>query len=143
MVGKAVPLDAPPTGVFGNILTNEICDVTKGFVSVFGVFCKSTLRLGFAEVFLLTLERDLLFRFFPEVIRPTAVPAASPRVNKIVRSILITFHSAKWDISESLAYTRFAERLTPTVSPCPVNGRDLFSATSAENYEKAQLALFA
>src|SRR5712692_8810689 len=95
------------SGVFRDSLSGEFCESTNGFVSTLLVLCKSTLRFGFAEPLLLELDR--LFRLLLDVTRPTAVPVTRPIMNKIVRSILTTLHSGKWEIGECFSHTSVTE----------------------------------
>ena len=61
----------------------------------------------------------------------------------MVRSMLITLHSSKWDIGEGFSNANIAENLTLTISLRFVDGGDLIPASGAEDYEKAQLSSFA
>ena len=64
-------------------------------------------------------------------------------MNKIVRSISLTFHLSEREVSEGFAHTSIAKGLTLAVSLRLVDGRDLIPAPSAEDYEETQLSRFA
>src|SRR3989454_1825105 len=130
----------PCTGVFRDSLNNEICESTEAFLSNLLVLSKSALRLSLAELFLPALDRE---RLLLDVTRPTAVPPTRPIMNKIVRSISITFHLSEREVSRGFAHTSIAKGLTLAVSLRLVDGRDLIPAPSAEDYEETQLSRFA